>query len=460
VQDLRTILCARIYEKALTVSAEDKAKLTTGEVVNLMSADAEKVVYLCIMFHGLWTTPLFLVAAIWLLVNLVGVAIVPGLAMLFVTAPIQGYVISQQHKLQRAVMHKSDARVKLVNEVLQGVRVVKYYNWEDSFEKRLADARAEEVKLIKKLARINAFNSALMMTVPMLMLIAMLITIFATGGDFSPTTVFVAVSLLVLLRFPLIMLPMTIGMCVMGRISLKRIERFLLLGDMPRFKAGNKVSAFTQLTLPALTMVLPRGTVKVEAGAFQWALGAATEQNKKKKAAVLIGAVVAESKADTSDEVAAAAAELVHDASESLDAADAAIGIEGETVAVATWRLTLPTFETAAGSLVAVTGRVGSGKSSLLAALLGELDPSAVSDEASPLAGGSSATAPAPPVLRGSVGYAAQQPWIMNATLRDNVLFGQDFNEHKYREVLECCCLGPDLAALPAGDMTEIGEKV
>jgi ABC-type multidrug transport system fused ATPase/permease subunit len=419
-----------------------------------MSADAEKVIYLCIMFHGLWITPIFIVVTIWLLVNLVGVAIVPGLAMLIITSPFQGYVISQQHKLQRAVMHKSDARVKLVNEVLQGVRVVKYYNWEGSFEKRLADARAEEVKLIKQLARINAFNSALMMAVPMLMLIAMLLTFFSLGGDFSPATVFVAVSLLVLLRFPLIMLPMTIGMCVMGRISLKRIERFLLLGDMPRYKVGNKVSAFTQLQLPASVKALPPGTVKVEAGAFQWALGAANDQEKKAKAAE--NNPSDESKSNGGDNAEKPNQES-KDGSNKTDESKAGSDGASDAVAVSKWRLQLPAFETKAGTLVAVTGSVGSGKSSLLAALLGELDPLAVADESSKI---NPPKAPAPPVLRGSVGYAAQQPWIMNATLRDNVLFGQDFNEQNYRKVLECCCLGPDLEALPAGDMTEIGEKV
>lgn len=86
------------------------------------------------------------------------------------------------------------------------------------------EARAEELQLIKKLASINAFNSALMTTVPMLMLIAMLITFAMMGGNFAPATVFVAVSLLVLIRFPLIMLPMTIGACVMGMISVKRVQ--------------------------------------------------------------------------------------------------------------------------------------------------------------------------------------------------------------------------------------------
>ena len=87
-----------------------------------------------------------------------------------------------------------------------------------------------------------------MTTVPMLMLIAMLLTFYLTGGDFSPETVFVAVSLLVLIRFPLIMLPMTIGACVMGLISVRRIERFLTAGDMPRFAQSECFSLYSDQT--------------------------------------------------------------------------------------------------------------------------------------------------------------------------------------------------------------------
>lgn len=63
-------------------------------------------------------------------------------------------------------------------------------------------------------------------------------------------------------------------------------------------------------------------------------------------------------------------------------------------------------------------------------------------------------------LLQGSVAYVPQQAWIQNATLRDNILFGQLYNEQKYCCVLEACALTPDLEVLPGGDMTEIGEKV
>uniref|UniRef100_A0A4W5QXV8 ABC-type glutathione-S-conjugate transporter n=1 Tax=Hucho hucho TaxID=62062 RepID=A0A4W5QXV8_9TELE len=94
------------------------------------------------------------------------------------------------------------------------------------------------------------------------------------------------------------------------------------------------------------------------------------------------------------------------------------------------------------GSLLAVVGHVGCGKSSLVSALLGEMEK---------LEGHIS--------IRGSVAYVPQQAWIQNATLRDNILFGKAYNEQKYRSCLEACALTPDLEVLPGGDLTEIGEK-
>ena len=56
--------------------------------------------------------------------------------------------------------------------------------------------------------------------------------------------------------------------------------------------------------------------------------------------------------------------------------------------------------------------------------------------------------------------YVAQQAWIQNATVRDNILFGRPYDEGRYEAVLDACALRQDLAILPAGDKTEIGEKV
>lgn len=95
------------------------------------------------------------------------------------------------------------------------------------------------------------------------------------------------------------------------------------------------------------------------------------------------------------------------------------------------------------GSLVAVVGRVGSGKSSLLQAILGEMNKNKGTVNVS-----------------GTVAYVPQQAWIQNQTLRENVLFNRSYDFEYYNKVIDGCALGPDIEVLPAGDCTEIGEKV
>lgn len=93
-------------------------------------------------------------------------------------------------------------------------------------------------------------------------------------------------------------------------------------------------------------------------------------------------------------------------------------------------------------SLVAVVGSVGSGKSSLVSAFLGEMDK--VSGKVNTC---------------GSMAYVSQQAWIQNATLQDNITFGKKFDRKLYERVIEACALKPDIEMLPGGDQTEIGEK-
>ncbi|KAJ1698125.1 hypothetical protein LUZ63_006637 [Rhynchospora breviuscula] len=97
------------------------------------------------------------------------------------------------------------------------------------------------------------------------------------------------------------------------------------------------------------------------------------------------------------------------------------------------------------GSLVAVVGSTGEGKTSLVSAMLGEL----------PAVSGSNTSV----VIRGSVAYVPQISWIFNATVRDNILFGSPFDPMRYERAIEVTSLQHDLDLLPGGDLTEIGER-
>lgn len=120
------------------------------------------------------------------------------------------------------------------------------------------------------------------------------------------------------------------------------------------------------------------------------------------------------------------------------------------------------------GALVAVVGPVGCGKSSLVSALLGEMEKLEgkvyvkVSGVGTPGKGGLANPQVTVRFSRGqgSVAYVPQQAWIQNCTLQENVLFGRALDPKRYQRTLEACALLADLEVLPGGDKTEIGEKV
>ena len=101
------------------------------------------------------------------------------------------------------------------------------------------------------------------------------------------------------------------------------------------------------------------------------------------------------------------------------------------------------------GSLAIVCGRVGSGKSSLLSGLLDELN-------CTPTAGGGEGCGYA---IRGRAAFVAQEPWIQNMSVRENIVFGRPFERAKWERVVAACCLASDFAIMPDGDQTEIGER-
>ncbi|THG13789.1 hypothetical protein TEA_001790 [Camellia sinensis var. sinensis] len=100
-------------------------------------------------------------------------------------------------------------------------------------------------------------------------------------------------------------------------------------------------------------------------------------------------------------------------------------------------------LDIAMGSLVAVVGSTGEGKTSLVSAMLGELPP----------------VADASVVIRGTVAYVPQVSWIFNSTVRENILFGSVFESARYEKAIDVTALQHDLELLPGGDLTEIGER-
>ncbi|KAG5177321.1 P-loop containing nucleoside triphosphate hydrolase protein [Tribonema minus] len=429
--DARTTVNALIYRKSLNLSNRARQTTSTGECVTLMSNDAQRLPDVAFSVHNIWTSPLIVAVTVYLLVNLVGVAALAGLAFLVVMMPLQATIAIHQMGVQRGQMKRTDARLRLVNEVLQGIKIVKYYAWEAPFAERLTALREVELQSIKRFAFASAYSLVLLVATPFVMCAITVTVFFSQGGDFNPATVFTAVSLLLVIRFPLIMLPMTIANYIQAKISLGRLQRFIELEELDE---EGRAWTHRQGTGKG------RGTISVSDGVFSWTADT-DEAADKKRASGMPDATAkpAEGKKQEGQRKGG----WLRGGGKKKGAPGAAAVTDGKTgegemeqevVAVA------PVV--GPGELVAVVGQVGSGKSSLVAAVLGEM--TRVRGRVT---------------VDGSVAYVAQTAWIVNATLRENVLMGLPFDAARYDRVVEVCALQQDFAMLPAGDRTEIGEK-
>ncbi|XP_069159719.1 multidrug resistance-associated protein 1 [Procambarus clarkii] len=368
---MRTAVISTIYRKALRISNSARKESTVGEIVNLMAVDAQRFMDLMTYIVLLWSAPLQIALALYFLWQILGWSVLAGLAVLLVLIPINGFVASKSRQLQITQMKFKDQRVKMMNEILNGIRVLKLYAWEPSFEEQVLNIRAEEMKVLKKSSYLNAFTSFIFSCTPFIVTIAMFATYVLSDEEHILTaqTIFTSISLLNILRMPMAMLPFLIVAVVQANVSLKRLNKFLNADELDL----NSVSRDATQESP----------VVIKNGTFAWGGG------------------------------------------------------EEESPALRDIDFTAPE-----GALVAVVGTVGAGKSSLCSAILGEMDK---------LSGTVN--------VKGSVAYVAQQAWIQNTSLENNILFNNPKDLHRYNTCVRTCALAPDLQMLPGGDQTEIGEK-
>ncbi|CAG2053139.1 unnamed protein product [Timema podura] len=366
---IRTALISAIYRKALKMSNSARKESTVGEIVNLMSVDAQRFMDLTGYLSMIWSAPLQIALALYFLWDILGPSVLAGLAVMIVLIPVNGFIANKAKTLQIRQMKNKDERVKLMNEILSGMKVLKLYAWEPSFEQQVIKIRNKEVKVLKQAAYLNAGTSFIWSCAPFLVSLVTFATFVLsdTNNVLDAKTAFVSLSLFNILRFPLSMLPMLISNMVQASVSIKRMNNFMNTEELDPNSVTHEPSE--------------KHPIVVENGTFSW-------------------------------------------------------GSDDPPV-LKNINLKLPQ-----GSLVAVVGTVGSGKSSLISALLGELDK---------LTGRVN--------TKGSIAYVPQQAWIQNCTLRDNIIFGKSMDHSTYLRVIEACALKPDLEMLPAGDQTEIGEK-
>ncbi|RCN37907.1 hypothetical protein ANCCAN_16189 [Ancylostoma caninum] len=337
-----------------------------------MSIDIDRFQQISPQTMQYWSNPLQIGLALFFLWHQIGISVLSGVAVMMMLFPVNFLITMLIRKCQMQQMVYKDERTKMVNEVLNGIKVIKLYAWEPPMEKVISELREKELALIRRAALLRTLSDMFNSASPFLVALSTFGTFIVLDPKnvLTPEIAFVSLTLFNQLRTPMSQVAEIITQTVQVVVSNRRLTEFLISDELSPFCVDNG--------------------------------------------------------ARDNDEV--------------IKASDSSLAWDKSEMEATLRNIDLSVKK---GQLVTVVGRVGHGKSSLLQALLGEMDK---------LHGYIG--------LTGRVSYVAQQPWMQNQTIRQNITFGKKFDEYFYNRVLDACALYPDLQMLPLGDMTEIGEKV
>ncbi|KAK6376355.1 uncharacterized protein PV06_06088 [Exophiala oligosperma] len=415
----------KVTPDKMTGVAGDGTGWNNGKIVNLMSVDTYRVDQASGLFHIMWTSPIQVIIVLVVLCVNIGYSALAGYALLIIMLPLLTKAIKSLLMRRKKINKVTDQRVTLTQEILGSVRFVKFFGWETSFLDRLKELRKREIRAIQILLSIRNAINAVAMSMPVFASMLSFITYSLSNHSLAPARVFSSLALFNSLRMPLNLLPLVLGQVTDAQNSLQRIQEFLLSEEQKdQVIWDENLDHAVEVDHASFTWERTASQDKEGPGTFQTkgqlvaAKKAAKERKKAEKKAAKAAKRSKKSPLASNEDIAS------------------------ETTEVEPFKLQNMDFTVGRNELLAVIGTVGSGKTSLLAALAGDMRKT----------GGKVKMA-------STRAFCPQYAWIQNATLKDNILFGKPYKSRWYRDVIDACALRPDLDILPAGDQTEIGER-
>ena len=402
------LMCA-LYRKCLRLSPQGLQEETTGKIVTLMSNDVNKLQDLFQLLHNLWGAPIFIVASFVMLYDVIQWSSFVGFGCIIIAAPLTFLVAKTLFQIRSKLVRCADARINILSEVVNGMRVIKYYAWESAFAERVRAIRDKEVKLIWASQKVGALFGVALFSTPVFIAVCSLGSYSLAGKTLTASTAYTALALFNMLRFPLILVPFLLTTLLNALNAVQRLGAFLLQDESPAVEPD---------------MSEP-GRVRVSGATCRWPVPSKKDEEKpdpkKKKRGDKRPKKAAETSKDSDADSVAVAAEEPQQPPFQLSGVD---------------------LDLAPGSLTMIIGRVGCGKSTFLSSLNAFV----------PIVEGDVK-------VSGRVAYVAQTAWILNSTVKDNILFGKPCDKAKYEKALRVSQLAADLEILPDKDATMIGER-
>lgn len=454
----RTACSTLLFQKALRVSPSGRARTNTGQVVNMMSVDTNVIMRFIQLAGMTVVTPLQIVISLVLIEKQVGSATWVGIGFLFALVPLNAIIFSAVAKLRRRVLKWQDARVKMTNDVLTGIRVIKYMAWERPFRGEIGNVREEELKALTTLTLVMLVGfSAILFAAPIIQIILVFMTYVLTQTKpLTASVAFTTVALFNMLRFPFAILPMGAMQWIQAQIGINRMRKYLTLPELNKYVVDGEDPARddddgeggpASISMTGCTFAWSDGSIDSGKPLFE-DVDSMEKGNKRVpstrrssvRASTIFRRISVKNHGRDSKATSITNGESLGDVELESEGSSHPFVLRDITCRIKS------------GSLTCVIGEVGCGKSSLLSAMLGEMEALNKSKVYIPLGNqGSDAV--------NFTAFCSQTPWVVNATLRDNIVFGRAFNQSRYDRVLDACALRADISILPSNDMCEIGER-
>ncbi|KAF9360285.1 hypothetical protein BGX26_009968 [Mortierella sp. AD094] len=421
-------------EKSEDDNTNDKKKDGSLNIANLIAVDVKKLEIPFSYVFYLYGFPIQFILAGVQLYWLLGYSSLVGILCMLVTYPIPAKLYSMIMKLFKDIMKTKDERMDALNEMLSAIRIVKFFGWESKFEEKITVAREKELQRTKESYVQMIFTDIAWMVVPLLNIVVIL-TVYTKvfGNEISASKMFTTLALFNIMRQSLNMLPWQIKNTMQAIVSVKRINKFLLEEDLDKNTVVTKMDSKARIdtSIPIIGFVNAsyiwpnKEQQKVE--------GAVAEPAKKNSWIQKVKSKFVKAPQPVVQNEPVAEVEAIQER----------------------FQLKNLNVEFPVGKLSVIVGPTGSGKSALLLALLGELERQEGSQYMPRLDYGHG---PHKDVGSG-IAYVAQTAWLQNTSIRNNILFGREFDQERYDAVVEGCALVTDFDILESGDATEIGEQ-
>ncbi|XP_013866191.1 ATP-binding cassette sub-family C member 4 [Austrofundulus limnaeus] len=232
---IRVAMCHMIYKKALCLSSSAMGKTTTGQIVNLLSNDVNRFDEVTIFLHFLWVGPLQAAAVVGLLWEEIGPSCLAGMGVLLILMPTQTMFGRLFSKFRSKTAILTDSRIRIMNEVVSGIRIIKMYAWEKPFAALVSEVRRKEISKIMKSSYLRGLNMASFFCASKIILFVTFTLYVLLGNRISASRVFVTVSLYTAVRLTVtLFFPAAIEKLFESRVSVRRIQEFLLLDEITK----------------------------------------------------------------------------------------------------------------------------------------------------------------------------------------------------------------------------------